>query len=426
MGYANKNRKNGLIEIRICSAAQIKPLTNRGLYLKNYHSAKTVPTKYTTYRPPKIVKGKRWYIEYYYRRPEVLASQHPAEWVRFRVFEDINRYKTDEYAEHLLRAVTYALENGFNPFEQEEINAAFEGGGNKQLTIKDALEGYLKDIAGRGLEEETIYKYKAIVEIIRSYFAKLLNQPAERVQQHHIKNLLKSMQDSSGFGNRQYNNYKSLISSVFNWMKDNKIIPANPVDGIKSKKTVTHKHQYYDRILFPKVLEVLKAEDSILHFAALMVYYLAVRSSKELRLLKIGDIVEDGHWFRFRAEVAKSDREELVPVPEHFRPELLKLLKHDPSYYIFGAKGKPAPRPVNSDYFSKRFRKIRNLAGISQDHTLYGFKHTRAVHLIRDGAKLADVMRIFRHRDIGATTKYLRDLGVDFDPTDVQAKTRRV
>jgi hypothetical protein len=72
--------------------------------------------KFINWKPPKLYKRKRWWIEYQFRIPEELRSRYKgAKWKGFPVFEDINRYKTDEYAELLLKAVRFALEQGFNP-----------------------------------------------------------------------------------------------------------------------------------------------------------------------------------------------------------------------------------------------------------------------------------------------------------------------
>jgi hypothetical protein len=77
--------------------------------------------KYINWKPPKLYKGKRWWVEYQFRFPEELRPRYKgAKWKGFPVFEDINRYKTDEYAQLLLEAVRYGLEQGFNPFEYEQ------------------------------------------------------------------------------------------------------------------------------------------------------------------------------------------------------------------------------------------------------------------------------------------------------------------
>jgi hypothetical protein len=91
-------------------------------FLKHYsdQNSDQVLGKFINWKPPKLYKGKRWWVEYQFRIPEELRPRYNgARWKGFPVFEDINRYKSDEYAELLLKAVRFALEQGFNPFEYE-------------------------------------------------------------------------------------------------------------------------------------------------------------------------------------------------------------------------------------------------------------------------------------------------------------------
>jgi hypothetical protein len=45
-------------------------------------------------KPSKLYKGKRCWVEYQFRIPEVLRHRYKgAKWKGFPVFEDINRYK---------------------------------------------------------------------------------------------------------------------------------------------------------------------------------------------------------------------------------------------------------------------------------------------------------------------------------------------
>lgn len=91
-------------------------LVNYSHQNRDQNSAKTL-----NWKSPKPYKGKRWWIEYQFCIPEELRHRYKgAKWKGFPVFEDINRYKTDEYTQLLLKAVKFALEQGFNPFEYEK------------------------------------------------------------------------------------------------------------------------------------------------------------------------------------------------------------------------------------------------------------------------------------------------------------------
>ncbi len=158
------------------------------------------------------------------------------------------------------------------------------------------------------------------------------------------------------------------------------------------------------------------------------VYYLGVRSGKELRLMKVGDILDEGKYFRFRAEATKANRDDILPIDPNLKLiiEEMNLLSADKKKYIFGVKKEPSFNPVNEDYFSSKFQKIRKIAGLDSNFTLYSYKHSRVIHLLRDGAKLADVSKLMRHKDISVTAIYARQLGVDFDSSELQRLTRKI
>jgi site-specific recombinase XerD len=387
--------------------------------------------KYHHYRPPKLVKGKRWYIEFYYRVPAELIPIEGREWKRFIVNENINRYKDDNYAEEVLRGVIVALERGYNPFEEAQINLALDGEtGTEAITIKKALEFFLEKYAKRGLEQTTVNRYGYAVELIRSYFAEknLLNQPIAKVRKAHIENLLEENKQVRKWGNRQYNNIKGFIYTVFEYLRKKEIIEKNPVEFIESLKSKSKKHKYYDKQLFPKVTAIIKANDPYLWCAVQFVYYLCVRSEKELAAIKVGDIIEDGELFAFRAEATKSGRDELIPIDPNLK-EVMKemgLFKAKKTDYIFSIKGKPDSQPFGKNYFAKKFRVIRKLAGLDEAYTLYSFRHSRCIHLVRAGVNLIDIMKMFRHSDIAATAKYVRALGLEINAKDLQAKTQKI
>jgi hypothetical protein len=64
---------------------------SRFSFIKNY-CAKSETRINMNYRGLRIVKGKRWYVEYHYLIPEGLRHFHDdKKWKRIRVYEDINR-----------------------------------------------------------------------------------------------------------------------------------------------------------------------------------------------------------------------------------------------------------------------------------------------------------------------------------------------
>jgi integrase len=415
------------------------PLRNSGNLLSERVSAfigskcvKSVPMKYLDFKPPKLHKGKRWYISYYYRVPKELQHKYPGEvWHRFRVSEDVNRYKDVPYAEIVVAGVLHALEHGYNPFEDEKREAILDyDSDEKQVTIKEGLELFLEYQKGKGLEKDSVERYISVCRAFNTWLVQknIYKKPAGEIKRSFVEAFLKEYKTIRGISNRQYNNMKSYLHTAFEFLRKKQFIHINPVSDIESLKTKSLKHKYYDKVLFPKVTSIIKENEPYLWYAVQFVYYLAVRSSKELTALKVKDIIEGGEAFAFRAEVTKSDRDEIIPVDPYLRQVLkeMKLEDYKPDDYIFTIKEHPGKIPASENFFARKFRNIRKLAGLSQYYTLYGFRHTRAVHLAKDGVNITDIMKLFRHTDIATTSIYLRGLGVDFDAKDLHSKSRKI
>lgn len=81
--------------------------------------------------------------------------------------------------------------------------------------------------------------------------------------------------------------------------------------------------------------------------------------------------------------------------------------------------------PASANYFSMLFKPFKDKFGLGPDHTLYSWKHTRAIHLIQDGVQPYELMKMFRHSDLATTSLYLRDLGLTVDGDAINSKTRK-
>ena len=57
---------------------------------------------------------------------------------------------------------------------------------------------------------------------------------------------------------------------------------------------------------------------------------------------------------------------------------------------------------------------------------MYGAKHTRVVHLKKDGATDDEIMALTGHTDYASYAKYLRDLGVDTNVEKISELSRSI
>jgi integrase len=397
-----------------------------------------------SWKPPKLYKGKdKWWVEYQFRIPAELKSRYAgAKWKGFKVYEDINRHKSDEYAQLLVSAVEYGLKNGFNTFGRErEVMLEFQQNGGlppaqKKWTCTQAFNFFLQEWEGRGLEAATLTKLKRALEILKDYLSKrnLQHQPVTVVTRDIVKGALREASEANDWSNRTFNNNRTALATVFLFLEKEKIVSDVPTEGIDKKKVKAKKHRYYDSEQFERVRKILQKEDPLVHFATKLIYYLCIREEKELKWFRVGNIFPDRKQVLIQAGEAKTDTDRFIPIPDELLQELTDIRsKYPPEYYVIGKGNRvkhvryntPSPKPFPNNMISARFAKIREKADLSSDHTPYSFKHTRIIHLKLDGWQDADIMRMIGHSSYQAYAEYLRDLGVEGNPEAINRLSRK-
>ena len=368
------------------------------------------------------MKAQRWYVEYYFKIPDKLKYLHGnQEWKRFRIFEDINRRRGPEkkqYAKLLLKAVEHALvKENYNPFTYEE--RYFVKKEIASLNMVEAIDFFIENIGEKGLEKSTIIKYTRTANYLKNYLLQIGKGRIEprKVDNLMIENCLLFYKRSIPWSNTNYNKSLGFLSIMFNYLIKKKKLAANPCDGLKKLKAVSKKHRYYDTISLKMVTDYMEKNDPYLLVAAQFIYYAGVRSSKELISLQVGDVLIDRDRIRFRGDATKGKREDYIFLDPKLKDIFIKngFQNYPLTNYIFTFAGQPGEIKSAEDFLQKRFRKVRAALDLSQDYTLYSFKHTRAVNLLQDGAQPVDIMQLFRHTDLTTTTKYIRDLGFDLN-----------
>lgn len=416
-----------------------KPAPVAGFIHLNENVSKILPRFYH-YRNPRIVKGKSsWYIEYWYRIPlEIRHLYNNQEWHRFRFREDINKRRgtdREEYAEWLKNEITNSLKNGYNPFLPEieyleKTEKYPEQEKQKLLVAKDAIELFLEKWKERGLDKNSYAKYARYLNRFYEWLhtKRLLFDDIKNIKSSHIEAFLADLKKKYGFGNREYNNTYDGIRTAFNFWLKKKIIDESPMADVSKLRAKALKHRFFDDAAFASILKLLKAKDEYTLFAFQVVYYLCVRSEKELKYLKAGNINWSQNNILAEASGTKGSAERYIPLDNNIKDIFIKrgLDKANPNYYIFGIKGIPSSQPFGKGFFSKRFARIREEAGLPSWFTLYGAKHTRVIHLKQDHISDADIMMLTGHKDYTAFAKYLRDLGITADPEKINKVSRKI
>lgn len=386
------------------------------------------------YKIPTLhTEGKKWYVEYYYRIPDPLRPVYQNKvWLRFKVYEDINRIKTKEYAQTLRTIVEETLKRGYDPFveqlqAQQEVKAGISR--KKEWTILQALHFFKQKWGDRGLQPNSLAKYYRVADRFRDWLTKtgLQHTPAADIGQDHIEAELSFYKNSLKWSNRSYNNEREFLGTIFTFLDRKKLNTNKPHLEIAKLKSASKKHRFYDDRLLPKVKAALLQVDGNLAFAAECVYFLCIRSDKELKNFKIGNIFPERKQAFITAGGSKTNVDRYIPMTDELIAKLRSrgIMDLNPNWYVFGTDGKPGPKMMGTHWAAKKFREVRKRCDLSTDYTLMGFRHTRVIHLKKDGAKDDEIMAVTGHSDFVSYSKYLRDLGVDVDIEAIQNKSRK-
>lgn len=212
----------------------------------------------------KECKGMK-YIEYTFRIPEDLRQFHGnKKSKRFKVYENINRVKTDEYANELLKVVEAALEKGYNPFRMEKefiVSQSDNLSPQKEWTINQALLYFLQKWQDRGLQESSMVKYNRVVNMFIQWLNErgLQNEPIENIKRKHVEQCLYDNKKTNKWSNRTFNNSLDFLNTVFLFLVKNEIAVTNPCVSIDSLQSASKKHKFYDEKTLAKVKEKMIA-----------------------------------------------------------------------------------------------------------------------------------------------------------------------
>jgi site-specific recombinase XerD len=424
----------------------IKPFTFKGLL-----SAKSVPA-IRPYKKLAYREGKRNYVSFYYRIPPELSDQHGgAEYKRFRLFETLND-SPDPVAnrvagERLIDSLITAFDQGLNPFSGElefmqlkpqllandQVVQAIIASRpmNVVVSLKQALENFLKDCAKRGLRGRTIGTYKTAVNHLKTQFADRLDTSVVDISYQDIDGFLDTLREDNEWSGQTFNNNLTQLKAIFNWMMDKrrKYITENPCDLIDELPVDTKANEHYTKeqaAAIKKLLLAGNANAKYCHQFCEFGYYTAIRPREETRWLKVEHMQLDRRLVYVPGEINKNGKAEFVPMCDELYNLLTKEMRiqdYPGNYYLFSLSRHPDKTPVSINHFAKIYKPFKDQLGLTR-HSIYSWKHTRVIHLVEAGADPYEIMRLCRHSSLTETMNYLRGLGAMVS-TATNTKTKK-
>lgn len=442
--------------------------------VQNEHDFEHAMRKNLQFSTPKIytAKGdlsKRWYVYFSFRNPETNRMQRMK-----NIYGIANKFKTKEKRIEVLtiyrRNLIRLLKLGYSPFEdnkelhedlnnakQSEQPANFDGEAkmtfspkkvqkkrentnvkaplqdlcekpaNKEKSsqlIKDAVEFALK-IKTSQVKERTYKDYKSKTK----RFLKWLNTNnpdithCEDLTRKHFMDFLNEILMRTSPRNR--NNHRTELSSVFQVLEDNEIIKQNFLKSIAKLETKPEVHKLYTNEQVDHIYSFLKEEDPVL---LLFIKFLGISLMRPIEIcrLKVGDLNLEERVMYF---TSKTSSLKTKIIPQMLIDELPDLSGIEKTMTLFTPHGIGKVWNASDDskrgYFSGRFKElVKGKFGLTQKHTLYGFRHTYITQIYQELRKTktpfetkSELMLITGHKNMKSLEAYLRTIDAEL-PSD--------
>jgi len=433
------------------------------LLLQAVHvSVHDLPMK-TNYSEPKIFTGgvefsqwnklskqeqndaisKDWYVYYAIRNPET------GKFVRQpNIKQEANRIKTAkerfQYLKTVQQDLSILLKKGYSPYidNTELTNKYFKktdisskpkiSTPEKEIVVENTVvviekEQTIREAFDFGLKNKINVLGKASYSNYQGRINRFLtwldsngssSNGISTLNKKILNDYLNSVLENSGATNR--NNTRADLSSLMQLLVDNDIMTINFVKSISILKSKPERNKTFTNKQVSDIQKHLEVNDPVLLLYIQFITYNFLRPV-EVNRLKIGDLDLEGKKLFVRA---KNKAVKIKIIPQKILDLLPDLSQMDKNHYLFTPTtiggDWDAEENNRRDYFSKKFKIVKDHFELDKNYGLYSFRHTAITNLYREIRKTKTphesksiLMGITGHQTMIALEKYLRDIDAE-------------
>ncbi len=350
--------------------------------------------------------GKRWYVSYYITGIDGKRQ-------RIREYGYVNKEKDINKRMQMILHLQQSIQNKLN----NEIAIPEQYG--KSISIFRLASDY---VAGKSyLKHNSTRTISKSIQHFKDFLLKhnLELRGPEQITTSDIMHF-RNYRIAHKVSNRTVNNNLDDVRTMFNYFMQSGInIYKNPCNAIKKLPARSEKNVAYTNEQVQTIFDDLKHTDPFLLYYIKFVSFIFLRC-EEVRTLQIKHLDIPGRAIILTAEHNKTNSRTLKLIPEIILSDIIAMnyQNYPPDFYIFGLGGKPAPKPVNNEYFSKKFNPHKKRFALSKLHTIYGFRHTFVSQLLTAGKNQLDIMKLTGHKTFQAFQHYARSV-MQLPPNDL-------
>ena len=284
------------------------------------------------------------------------------------------------------------------------------------LSIKEAFEYALK-IKKKSLNDVSYINYEGRINRFKKSLDE--NEPITSITRKITNQYLNGILENSSPRNR--NNSRIDLSSLFEVLTNDEIIPENFIKKINILKAKPERNKTYTPEMQMNIYSYLETNDPILLLFVKFICYNFLRPVEVCRL-KVGDLDVKDKKLYVRA---KNKAVKIKIIPEILINDLPDLSKLNKDHFLFtpyeiGAEW-IATENNRRDNFSKKFKTVvKDHFKLGSDYGMYSFRHTFITKLYRELRKSyspfetkSRLMLITGHSSMTSLEQYLRDIDAE-------------
>lgn len=396
--------------------------------LLNEYANAYVLTAKKNYSEPKIYDAsgdlsKRWYVYFSFRNPQtnLLEKQTP-------IYGGANNFKTKQERYEVLntyrKQLKRALEEGLSPYEdnQKALEAISEKPvlqttltkDDSSIAITEAFAIALK-IKQSVLSKTSFPSFSSNVKRFEKWLLAKGVVSVLAITKKIVIEYLNAVLDNTT--PRTRNNTRIDLGSLFQTLEDNEIITENFIKKINVLKATPERNKTYTTSLQADIYKYMEENDKILLLFVKFISYNYLRPIEVCRL-QVGDLDLVDRKLYVRAKNSPVKTKIIPEILINELPDLSIMDKNHSLFTPFAIGGEWETSETDKrDYFSKRFKKVKDHFKLGKDYGLYSFRHTFITKLYSEFAKAmtpneakSKLMLITGHNTMDALEKYLRDI----------------
>lgn len=372
-------------------------------------------------RPPRLLKGWKWLIEW----EEFIPGT--SDKVRIRKTYDLNRAyfvsdptRRQQRAQMILEEKLKEWNSLYRPTEPARLELA-------DTNIIDAMQVAL-NFKNKTEREHTRITYGSFTNIFCEWLnehglAQMKISDFDRIKAIEFLDWVimeRKNRHGKPVGSRTYNNYIINLRSLFFVLVERKYLKQNPFSNHKKRKEEAKLRHPFEQQDSNTIAQYVYKHNRPVYLAILLISHCGMRLS-ELRRMRIRDIDLERGMVILNGNQTKNKDLAFITIPSTALNAIrdFDLSQFPASYFLFGQGLKPHPKlPCGRNTISDRFREMletmvkEGILKSKEGYTAYSWKDTGAIAMVRAGLDILAIQKHLRHKSLATTQQYLQTLGI--------------